>query len=243
MLSDSLSDLWVLSECLLTAYRLLTYSWLIAWRFEPVLWILTALDKFETDERTNGRRASWAPIGAKKCQNVPVRDKSECVHAKMLYSLLVFNGQGSTDVLVENVEYLVLFNVRRKQASVSSMNPVTSLFTSVLIIIPGRQVGFVVIFHNRSKIKNTFLSCVDLKLFFFSIILSWKHFLMKPTNWYFRDPTTKYFLCNIYRKSSQKARVVFDPPEGSGLPWWQGNARNPRSPLQSDEWYLMLRQS
>ena len=105
----------------------------------------------------------------------PVRDKSKCVHAEMLNSLFVLNGQGSTDVLVEDVEYLILFDMRRKEASVSSMNPVTSLLTSLLlIVIPSRQVGFVVVFHNGSKIEDIIFPCVDLKLFFLSIILSVK---------------------------------------------------------------------
>ena len=46
VLSDlSLSAFWVFSECSLSANWLLTYSWLIAWRFEPEWWRLTALDK------------------------------------------------------------------------------------------------------------------------------------------------------------------------------------------------------
>ena len=92
----------------------------------------------------------------------------------MLDSLLVLDGQGSADVLVEYVKYLILFHVRWKEASISSMNPVASLLitSSLFVIIPSGQVGFVVIFHNRSKIQNIMLSCVNLKLFVLSVILS-----------------------------------------------------------------------
>ena len=60
---------WLLfwcSECSLSASLLLTYSWMIVWRFEPEWWRLTALDKLEP----NGRdiSISWAPIGAQKYQ-------------------------------------------------------------------------------------------------------------------------------------------------------------------------------
>ena len=57
--------LWVLSNCSLSAHWLLTYSWLIAWRFEPEWWILTDLDKFGPKDLTH-ISVSWAPIGAKK---------------------------------------------------------------------------------------------------------------------------------------------------------------------------------
>ena len=92
----------------------------------------------------------------------------------MLDSLLILDGQGSADILVEYMEYLILFHVWWKEASISSMNPVASLFitSSLLVIIPSGQVGFVVIFHNRSKIKNIMLSCVNLKLFLLCVILS-----------------------------------------------------------------------
>ena len=89
----------------------------------------------------------------------------------MLDSLLVLDGQGSADILVEYMEYLILFHVRWKEASISSMNPVASLLI-LLIIIPSGQVGFVVIFHNRSKIKNIMLPRVNLKLFLLCVILS-----------------------------------------------------------------------
>merc|ERR1719384_846169 len=66
----------------------------------------------------------------------PVRDKSECVHAEMLDSLLVLYGQGPADILVEYMEYLILFHVWWKEASISSMNPVASpLITSILLVI------------------------------------------------------------------------------------------------------------
>ena len=92
----------------------------------------------------------------------------------MLDSLLVLYGQGSADILVEYVEYLILFHVRWKEASISSMNPLASLLitSSLLVIKPSGQVGFVVIFHNRSKIKNIMLSRVNLKLFLLCVILS-----------------------------------------------------------------------
>ena len=48
--------LWLLTDCSLTAHWLLTYSWLIAWRFELEWWILTVLDKFEPNGRTNEQR-------------------------------------------------------------------------------------------------------------------------------------------------------------------------------------------
>ena len=51
----ALSALWVLSECSLIAHWLLTFSWLIAWRFEPEWWRLTALDNFVTDRQTDGQ--------------------------------------------------------------------------------------------------------------------------------------------------------------------------------------------
>ena len=49
---DALSALWLLFECSLSANWLLTFSWPIAWRFEPEWWRLTSLDKFGTNERT-----------------------------------------------------------------------------------------------------------------------------------------------------------------------------------------------
>ena len=50
----SLSALWVLFKCSLSAHLLLTYSWLIVWRFEPEWWRLTALDKLVPDRQTDG---------------------------------------------------------------------------------------------------------------------------------------------------------------------------------------------
>ena len=101
-----------------------------------------------------------------------VRNKSECVHAKMFDSLLVRNGEGSAHVLVKNVEHLALFHMRRKDAPVSSMNPVTRPVFSLPIIVPSGQLSFIVIIDNRSKLKNIILSCVDFNFFLFSIILS-----------------------------------------------------------------------
>ena len=58
----SLSALWLLSECSLSAHLLRTYSWVIAWRFEPEWWRLTALDKFEPNIRTNERRLAFLEL-------------------------------------------------------------------------------------------------------------------------------------------------------------------------------------
>ena len=59
----SLSAFWVLSECLITLCLLPECSLTYVER-----WRLTALDKLDTNERTNERTnisISWAPIGAK----------------------------------------------------------------------------------------------------------------------------------------------------------------------------------
>ena len=61
--------LWVLFDCSLSVLWLLTYSWLIALRFEPEWWILTALDKFEPYRRTH-IVTPWVPIGAKNLKSV-----------------------------------------------------------------------------------------------------------------------------------------------------------------------------
>ena len=58
----SLSALWVLSECTLSAHWVLTYAWLIALRFEPEWWRLTALDKLEPDKWTNGRTSAFLEL-------------------------------------------------------------------------------------------------------------------------------------------------------------------------------------
>ena len=58
---------WLMTDCWLTADWLLTDCWLIAWRFELKRWRLTALDKFEPNERTN-IVTPRAPVGAKKKQ-------------------------------------------------------------------------------------------------------------------------------------------------------------------------------
>ena len=61
----SLSAYCMLTECSLSAHLLLTYPWLIAWRFEPEWWKLTALDKHETNGRTQ-IVTPWAPDGDQK---------------------------------------------------------------------------------------------------------------------------------------------------------------------------------
>ena len=61
--------LLVLSECSLSANWLLTYSWLIAWRFEPEWWILTALDKLEPNGQTE-IVTPWAPWRSQKWINI-----------------------------------------------------------------------------------------------------------------------------------------------------------------------------
>ena len=50
-------------NCSLSAHWLLTYSWLIALRFEPEWWRLRALDKFEPKEQMH-IVTSWAPVEA-----------------------------------------------------------------------------------------------------------------------------------------------------------------------------------